>query len=90
MWDLEKIQDLIGKKLKKIKALDRNHPFDHSGGTIPISLAILGILELIDAGDFHGGIELQLKGHEALNPKRIRQTHRMMDSHNHLLAGGSH
>lgn len=88
MWNLEQVHQEIDRELKKIRKLDEGHPFDHSGGTIPVSLAVLGLLEIISAGHYHGAVELQLKGHEALNPKRTRQTHRMMDSHDHLLIGG--
>ena len=84
-WNLESIHREIEQQLKKVRKLDEGQPLDHAGGTVPISLALLAVLQLVSNGAFHGTLELSLKGSEALNPRLTKRTYRLVDTHSKYL-----
>jgi len=84
-WNLPEIREELNVQLDKIQALDDDAPLDHAGGRIPITLAILGLLEKIASGSFFGTLELPIKGTASLNPRVTSQTSSMTDTHTHLL-----
>ena len=84
-WDLKKIRAEIESHLETLSRIDQGQPLDHSGGSLPLSLSILFLLEQISQGTFYGTFEMTFKGTLGIVPRKTAETYSLTESHSRLL-----
>ena len=78
MWHNDLIVNALKKKIDDIAKWELSDPPDDR---LPVLLAFLGAMEIVERGDFYGSVELSFRGISALNPRITAQTTKMSNAH---------